>query len=66
MANRISRPGRLTANRTIQSMYQKTLTLWVADLLRQGPVLSWPSPDSVDDPADRDWTKLYAGSVLDD
>jgi len=66
MANRLSRPGRLTPNGTIQRMYQKTMTHWAADLLGRSPVPGWPEPDPIDDPADRDWRRLYAGSVLDD
>ncbi len=47
-------------------MFQHMLTHWAADLLRTPPAIDWPAPDPMADYQDRDWSKLYAGSVLDD
>lgn len=47
-------------------MFQQMLTHWAADLIRTPASIDWPAADPMDDYQDRDWSKLYAGSVLDD
>ncbi len=50
--------------------FQRTLAGWVGDLLTQRPTLAMPADDpheqALADHRDRDWTRLYRGSVLDD
>jgi hypothetical protein len=50
--------------------FQRTLAGWVGDLLAQRPALALPDDDpqerALADYRDRDWTRLYRGSVLDD
>ena len=47
-------------------MYRRTLGHWVSDLLHRRPVVRWRKPDLTGDYRNRDWHRLYSGSVLDD
>jgi len=49
-----------------QWMYRRALAAWASDLLSHRRDLVWPSPDPINDYRDRDWTRLYTGSILDD
>jgi hypothetical protein len=50
--------------------FQRTLAGWVGDLLTQRPTLTLAEDDpheaALADHRDRDWHRLYRGSVLDD
>lgn len=67
------RPGARTAGSSQAAMrraFQRTLAGWVGDLLTQRPTLAMPADDpheqALADYRDRDWSRLYRGSVLDD
>ena len=47
--------------------YQRVLAGWAGDCLtcRRDPI-AWTPPDPQADYLDRDWSRLYTGSVLDD
>ena len=47
-------------------MYHKALAGWALDLLSLSAPLTWPARDPQADYRDRDWRRLYAGSILDD
>ena len=50
----------------LRAMYQKALAGWAMDLLTLSAPLTWPARDPVADYRDRDWRRLYTGSILDD
>ena len=52
----------------VRETYRRFVANWAHDLLGQPPRgrAAWPSADPVGDFHDRDWRRLYAGSVLDD
>jgi hypothetical protein len=50
----------------LRAMYRRTLANWARDVLSAPPTLAWPGDDPEADYRDRDWRRLYAGSVLDD
>ena len=67
MAKRLAlRPSRVPTPPHMRAMYQKTLANWAFDRLSAGPAPTWPEEDPIADYNDRDWRKLYTGSVLDD
>ena len=47
-------------------LYQRTMAGWVCDLLRRQGGAAWPKHDPLADYRDRDWRRLYQGSILDD
>ena len=47
-------------------MYQRTMALWAFDLLAHRPAAVWLEEDPVCDRRDRNWLRLYEGSILDD
>ena len=47
-------------------MYLRVLANWAGDVLTAKPRAAWPAADPEGDFRDRNWRKLYAGSVLDD
>ena len=49
-----------------RKMYQRTLSGWALDLLSSSRRVAWSEPVAQPDYRDRDWTRLYTGSVLDD
>ena len=57
---------RITADDAVVRMYRRMLGHWVSDLLQGRPVVRWREPDLTGDYRNRDWHRLYSGSVLDD
>ncbi len=49
-----------------QHMFRHTVALWAFDVLAKRPAAQWPADDPVEDWRDRDWRRLYTGSILDD
>ena len=47
-------------------MYRRAIALWVFDLLAPRSAAAWPADDPVAGYRDRNWHRLYAGSILDD
>lgn len=50
-----------------KSIYQRMMAGWVMDLLsadEERP--EWSDPNPLDDYRDRNWHRMYTGSVLDD
>lgn len=47
-------------------MFQRSLANWAGDLLRQSQIIAWPKPQAANDFRDRNWKKMYEGSVVDD
>lgn len=51
----------------MRTMFGRTLACWASDLLATPPSIQWNEDnDPIADYRDRDWSKLYTGSVLDD
>lgn len=56
----------------VRQAFERTLAGWVGDLLSDRPSLSLVTPEAMADAEeladyhDRDWRRLYRGSVLDD
>jgi len=50
----------------VARMYRRVLTGWAQDTLASAGEPWWRGLDPLADYRDRDWKKLYAGSVLDD
>ncbi len=46
--------------------YRRVLANWASDLLVEPRRVEWPAADDDADYRDRDWRRLYDGSVLDD
>ena len=55
-----------SATGSTRAMYRKVMAMWVSDLLGSTRLTVWRGDDPVADYRDRDWRRLYEGSVLDD
>ena len=69
MSRRMPDPGSGPLGEAAQQatqMYRRMLANWAFDTLANRPELRWPQPDAPGAGRDRDWSSLYAGSVLDD
>ena len=59
-------PGGAEALEAARRVYRRTLANWAGDLLNARLCPRWRPTDPTEDYRDRDWRRLYAGSVLDD
>ena len=50
----------------VKLLYRRAIAGWAYELLRQTPRPVWCDPLPQDDYQDRDWRRLYRGSILDD
>jgi hypothetical protein len=66
MVQRIHEQRDVPALVSARRMYGRALTLWASDLLRPRGGATWPADDPAADYRDRDWSRLYQGSILDD
>lgn len=47
-------------------LYRRTLANWCGDVLAAPGTPRWQPAEPAGDYADRDWSRLYTGSILDD
>lgn len=60
---------RLVPTQAVQKMYRRVVSGWASDLLtapKIRPAIAAAAADPLADYRDRDWRRLYRGSLLDD
>ncbi|MEE9212031.1 MAG: hypothetical protein V3U29_05200 [Phycisphaeraceae bacterium] len=55
-----------TANDYPRRFYLRMMATWASVLISTRRGLAWPEKDPLADFRDRNWRRLYAGSILDD
>lgn len=66
MTDRMTDSRRVVPDGRSREMFLHTLTYWAHDVLASSRAIQWPTPDPMEDCHSRDWSSLYAGSILDD